>query len=72
MAVTPKRRDHEFFYHHALFFGYDAINTLYNTTKAGKGVWVLDPRKILETVLPTTLENIPLLAYTGMSEEPFG
>ena len=40
--------DHEFFYHNALFVGYNVTNTLYKTIKAGKGVWSLPPETILQ------------------------
>ena len=60
--------DHEFFYHHALFVGYNVTNALYNTIKEGMGVWGLAPRKIITNVLPTTVENAPSQAYTVMSE----
>ena len=65
--------DHEFFCHHALFVGYNVTNTLYNTIiVVGKGVWGYAPRHFFINVLPSTLENAPSQAYTGMSEEPFG
>ena len=31
--------DHEFFYCHPLYVGYNVTNVLCNTIKAGKGVW---------------------------------
>ena len=52
--------DHEFVYHHALYVGYIVTNIIYNTIKAGKGVWGLAPRKIFTNVFPTTLDNSPL------------
>ena len=64
--------DHKFFHHHALFVGYIITNTLYNTIKAGIGVWGLAPRKQVTNALSTTMENALSQAYTGMSEEPFG
>ena len=51
--------DHEFFYHNALFVGYNVTNILYKTIKAGKGVWGLAPIKDFTNVLPTTLESAP-------------
>ena len=87
VAVTPKCKDsvywknkareefggfdHEVFYHHTLFVGYNITNTLYNTIKAGKGLWGLATIKSFTNALPTTLENVPSQAYTGMSQEPF-
>ena len=35
--------DQEFFYHHAFFVAWNVTNTLYNTIKAGEGVWGPSP-----------------------------
>ena len=75
VAVTPKFKesafwkdnereefgsfDHEVFYHHALYVGYNVTNTLYATIQAVKGVWGLVPRKMFTNAFPSTLENAP-------------
>ena len=64
--------NYEFFYHHALYVGYNVTNTLYTTLKAGKGVRGLAPRQInfvqrWEMALRKSSE-----LHTGMSQEPFG
>ena len=64
MAATPKSKesaywknkereelggfDHEFFYHHTLFVGYNVTNVLYSARNAGEGIRGLAPRKALK------------------------
>ena len=62
--------DHEFFYHHALFVGYNVTNTIYNTIKAGKRVWGLAPKKSFTNALPTTLESAFRKVIQGCQKNP--
>ena len=48
--------DHKFFYHHALYVGYNVKNVLCNTMKQKGG---LAHRNILANTFPRTLENTP-------------
>ena len=40
--------DHEIFYHHAFYVGYNVTNIIYNIIKAGKGFGGLPQEKLLQ------------------------